>query len=177
LVVLQAASIVVERPQNQPRKSSRPQVWNVAYGSKDIELDKDLSLNNLFSNLEEFYSELTSGKVILEQLAQLKKNVREGDILVIADNRGLGYYYVYSKKGQLRVKQTEEEFGEFLPEEALPILKKYQIESYGDIEDSWGTNIFGIIIAGKPYEFVSSPDEQKFGEEYPAFRLKEHPIK
>lgn len=105
--------------------------------------------------------ELATPQDVTDALARITSKVFEGDIIDIGDYRGIGYYYVFKnpKTKSLYVRQTFEEYGYYLPEEALPILKKLGIETWDQVEKIW-PNILGIEINGKPYDFLGFDDDQ-----------------
>lgn len=89
------------------------------------------------------------------KLKELKEEAQEGDLIDIDGYRGVGLYYVYSWKGKLYVRKTPSEYGYFLPREALPFLKKLNIETQYDLENVYG----GVDIYG-----IESPDLEHEGE-------------
>lgn len=144
--------------------------------------EEELDHNTLEDAKNTLLSYFDDGKARAEA-AKLINSLREGDILDTEGYRGVGYFFISRnpKTKKLELNRTDGEYGYYLPKEALPILHKFKLGSGSDIEQVYGTEIFGINLSDDPeseddfYDFVDKGyDPDEVGR---PFRLREHPLK
>ena len=100
------------------------------------------------SKLNDFFADL---KLSPERVQNL--DIRPFDIIKTSENGDNGLFLVYPKDGKLNVIQTPGDY--MFPFEALPLLRKYKIETMPQLYDLYGQqfDILGINVDDTNYIF------------------------
>ena len=166
-----------------PDTKRLPKIFDIS--EKDLNTDSlksSYSLDKFKSLIIKNYNPETKSqkRAFLNQLEYVFDEVREGDIIDVAGERGTGYFYVYEdkKSSKLHVAQTQGDYGYYLPKEALPILHKFKIETAEQASLIWkGDCVLGINLGvdEKDEEWMRDFKQYDENNEY-LFKLNENPL-
>lgn len=91
--------------------------------------------------------------ILDEKIEQIKKFVKEGDIIRADKYGNYGAFYVFWMDGALSIQRVRRDYGLFLPEVALPFIFSTGLKMGKEIEGCLyqGLDIYGITVKGREY--------------------------